>query len=62
MVKQFLLGNDYGRPLGQLIVDMLNPSLSCVPERRMPDFLLSDAGAQIHQLLLGLPCVELGRR
>ena len=41
---------------------MLDPRLSCVPEGRMPNFLFSDSGAEIHQLFLGLPCVELGRR
>ena len=61
MIKQVLLCYDYGSPLGQLIVNMLYPRLSCMPEGRMPDFLFSDAGAEIHQLFLGLPCVELGR-
>ena len=62
MIKQVLLRYDYGRPLGQLIVNVLDPRLGCVPEGRMPNFLFSDAGSEIHQLFLGLPCVELGRR
>ena len=62
MIKQVLLCYDYGSPLGQLIINVLDPRLGCVPEGRVPDFLFSDAGAEIHQLFLGLPCVELGRR
>ena len=62
MIKQVLLGDDYGCPLAQLIVNMLDPRLCCVPEGRVPNFLFSDAGSEIHQLFLGLPCVELGRR